>query len=372
MNYVNEQNMQEILDGIARKIGQGGTGSGLEDWQASHEYAENDIFVYSGQIYKSIVDFESDTTFSVIQILEEYELQGGETPIAYVKGTDIVVDDIVSYDSNYYKALYDFTCGEEFGLYAFEQYTPQELTEAQENEIIQHWNNVIGDKVGIKIPVEVQAVRQTLFEGFFNTVNSPLQLSDSIENYDQFELCFANGLEGQEASMFTYDTENIDYSKTYLFRIYNAQDTSYRYSVSSSFSDATHFRIDNIVVNGWSNCYLTKIVGIKYINPNTYSTEEQIVGKWIDGKPLYQITVNKEFTETVVDNVDYQIAFVNDSIDYAIITSIVINKVAYPIFSVANAFLRKSTGYLITKFQQTSINPVNSICITLQYTKTTD
>ena len=124
MNYVNEQNMREILDGIARKIGTGGTGSGLEDWQASHEYAEKDICVYEGQIYRAKVGFISDTTFSTTQILEEYTSTGEETIIPYEKDTEINTDDIVSYDNNTYKALYNFVCGEEFSLYALEEYVP--------------------------------------------------------------------------------------------------------------------------------------------------------------------------------------------------------------------------------------------------------
>lgn len=140
MNYVNEQNMQEILDGIARKIGQGGgSGAGLEDWQAEHEYIEKDICVYEGQIYRAKVGYTSDTTFSTIQILEEYEPVGGETIIPYEKDTEISIDDIVSYDNNTYKALYNFVCGEEFSLFALEEYVPKELTEVQEAEIINHF-----------------------------------------------------------------------------------------------------------------------------------------------------------------------------------------------------------------------------------------
>lgn len=141
MNYVNEQNMQEILDGIARKIGQGGgSGAGLEDWQPSTEYNDGDIFVYEGQIYKSYIDFTSSSTFSNTELLEEYELQGGETPIPFAEGTSISTDDIISYDTKYYKALTNFVCGAEFSLYTFNQYVPVELTAEEEQEIIDSFN----------------------------------------------------------------------------------------------------------------------------------------------------------------------------------------------------------------------------------------
>lgn len=43
---------------------------------------------------------------------------------------------------------------------------------------------------------------------------------------------------------------------------------------------------------GGSEAYLTKITGIKYIQPDSYSTEEKLIGTWIDGKPLYQKTMS--------------------------------------------------------------------------------
>lgn len=47
-------------------------------------------------------------------------------------------------------------------------------------------------------------------------------------------------------------------------------------------------------VNAWSanSCTLTRIIGIKYLSEteNTYSTDEQIVGTWIDGSTLYERT----------------------------------------------------------------------------------
>lgn len=158
MNYVNEQNMQEILNGIARKIGQGSTGAGLEDWQASHEYTYNDICVYEGQIYRAKVGFTSDTTFNTTQILEEYTPTGEETIIPYEKDTEINIDDIVSYDNNTYKALYNFVCGEEFSLYALQEYVPQELTTEDIKQIIDAYNPVFEEAKGIEYSTEERRI----------------------------------------------------------------------------------------------------------------------------------------------------------------------------------------------------------------------
>lgn len=62
MNYVNEQNMQEILNGIARKIGSGG-GLGIVDWQIDTEYTVGQIVLYNNILYKCNTQHTS-TTFS--------------------------------------------------------------------------------------------------------------------------------------------------------------------------------------------------------------------------------------------------------------------------------------------------------------------
>lgn len=159
MNYVNYENMQELFDGIARKIGQGGgSGAGLEDWQPSHEYIEKDICVYEGQIYRAKVGFTSDTTFSTTQILEEYTPVGGETIIPYEKDTVITTGDIVSYDGNDYEALYDFVCGEEFSLYALEEYVPIELTDDDIEEIVKSYNPVFEEAKGVEYSTEERRI----------------------------------------------------------------------------------------------------------------------------------------------------------------------------------------------------------------------
>lgn len=117
-----------------------GGGGKLEDWQPNRTYEANDIFVYDGQIYRALVGFTSGSAFAEIEILEDYTLQTGDTPILWAEGTEINTNDIVEYNSNYYKAKVDFTCGEEFTKVAFEEYVPLPLTETQITEIIRRFN----------------------------------------------------------------------------------------------------------------------------------------------------------------------------------------------------------------------------------------
>ena len=182
------------------------------------------------------------------------------------------------------------------------------LTQLEVNTSSSKVKKIVGISEGVQIPTGVQAARVTLWEGQYNTVNSPLQLSDSIENYDQFELTLSN--DGtSERGTFTYNVKDIDYSG-YEFRIYNAQDTTYRYSMSVGFVDSTNFRIDNLTVSGWPTAYLLRITGIKYIQPDSYSTEEKLIGTWIDGKPLYR----KVFTGTTPSSAGVNTNIFTDSL----------------------------------------------------------
>lgn len=61
------------------------------------------------------------------------------------------------------------------------------------------------------------------------------------------------------------------------------------YRLNNWNSTSVYFRRDNNP-SGW-NLTLRKIWGIKFISQqHEYGTEEQIVGKWIDGKPIYEKT----------------------------------------------------------------------------------
>ena len=59
--------------------------------------------------------------------------------------------------------------------------------------------------------------------------------------------------------------------------------------VSSALSDMTDVSFTNLQTND-----ILKYNGSVWINDDNlheYSTEEKVVGKWIDGKPIYEITI---------------------------------------------------------------------------------
>lgn len=175
---------------------------------------------------------------------------------------------------------------------------------------------IIGISEGVQIPTGVQAARVTLWEGFYNTVGGTITLSDSIENYNEFEVYASNSSSLGEKAMYVFSCKDINYTDTYQFRTYNSPNAgSNFYSFSLSFANATNLRVDSVDVssNSWAGAGLYRIVGIKYIQPDSYSTEEKLIGTWIDGKPLYR----KVFTGTTPSSlsVDTTLIDLNDSID---------------------------------------------------------
>lgn len=157
---------------------------------------------------------------------------------------------------------------------------------------------IIGISEGVQIPTGVQASRVTLFEGEYNTVNNSstvlpntLQISDSIEHYDCLEFTINGFKTTNENNYMTsiVDIKDITYNEA-SFRITASYYDHYS-SFLCTFTDSTHFAICHNDKNIWTDGKITKITGIKYIQPDSYSTEEKLIGTWIDGKPLYQITI---------------------------------------------------------------------------------
>ena len=115
-------------------------------------------------------------------------------------------------------------------------------------------------------------------------------------------------------------------------------------------------------------CIATKNI---YIDQRfNYSTSESVVGTWIDGKPLYQITFSGS---TGAVSTDVQIGTIPNvgqvvNMFGAITRS---NGRMDSIPSTANAIAVSTTGVVTT--YTTNNNQINRPCIiTIQYTKTTD
>lgn len=181
------------------------------------------------------------------------------------------------------------------------------------------------EKVGlINITDEVggglKYVKTTLFEnvdeGNLTVLNNgdTILLSDNILDYDEiyFEGCFyeATNATGKKLTHLAVtkvmkDTIALAKSKYGTGQYEGMFDVAHNFIVSGQtycFMYCLKVPTDNSFylafkyVNGWNgnSCTLTRIIGIKYLNEeeSTYSTDEQIVGKWIDGSTVYEKTFN--------------------------------------------------------------------------------
>lgn len=190
--------------------------------------------------------------------------------------------------------------------------------------------------------------------------SSEITLSDDYENYDVIismiepledyptQQKFDFMLKG-EKSLTGGMAENSSYITSY--RLNNWNGTSVFFNRDSNPS-------------GW-NVTLRKIWGIKFISQlPEYSTEEKVVGKWIDGKTIYQ----KTFTELSLslDFVEWKpIAYI-PNIDNIIC--------GFGIDNYKQLFNPMALGYADEYIYWNQSKPITNILntLTVQYTKTTD
>lgn len=106
------------------------------------------------------------------------------------------------------------------------------------------------------------------------------------------------------------------------------------------------------------------ILANKFDRSNLYSTDEKIVGRWIDGKPIYQkvfVSSNAFAIGTSWINTGWDVSFANVLVNTQIIDS------------VGQVFCGVNAGFISGNLGLQAFNTISNakICI-LQYTKTAD
>lgn len=103
-----------------------------------------------------------------------------------------------------------------------------------------------------------------------------------------------------------------------------------------------------------------------------YSTEEQVVGEWIDGKPVYQKTFSSNTTVTISSSGWTNYIAVSEPIEM-IVQASGIHRSENNIFKniLGEVNVRYDSGYIQLN-SMTKASTTSSSLITLQYTKTTD
>ena len=335
--------------------------SGLKTWGENTLYKTGDIVVYGNGIYQCITEHTSTSTFDTTNwtnLSVGYAKKTLYTSNAYnttsttittsesMLDKDFIIIKVaysedgtsVKMNKSYVLSpvvgeVHDFSYQESTTSYIaltgkiLDNTTLQfNFTEAQnitKFKIISIDSLSIGDKAGTTLYSDsVKAVRRTLFEGNAGSstttpVISTIQLSDSYRNYDVLGLYLEVIFNAESRLVYReIPTDQLDI-------LINKNDQNCHISLCLGYYNTKDYfdilgqtSTETVLSFSASLSSCKKVVGIKYINENKYSTEEQLVGTWIDGKPLYQKTV--EFitpSETSVQEYSYLPGIPFSSID---------------------------------------------------------
>ena len=219
------------------------------------------------------------------------------------------------------------------------------------------------------------------------TASSPMiQLSDSIEKYKSIRIEFIS-FDGKNnygviSTSTTYSVNHIKNNYTFsCIKAYSSSNPNFYSAQGYGFYDDTHLTLCWENYAGWEhNTSHIIVTGIRdkvsdaEKNFNKYSTTEEVVGTWIDGKPIYRKVVQGNITSkdqslfVVNENVKTMISIYGydspDGIYY------------FPFNYTQNGTTQKAIFYKkdtdTIEFRSNSYNSGEVFVVILEYTKTTD
>lgn len=112
-------------------------------------------------------------------------------------------------------------------------------------------------------------------------------------------------------------------------------------------------------------------------NRETYSTSEQVIGTWIDGKPIYRKVINSVLNGTYIES-GYRFTWINDGVNNIDTIKDVSGLIIYsdrtsPIGKDGNSSICYRNGQGIQIGAIEGMHPYNMQCsVWIEYTKTTD
>ena len=223
------------------------------------------------------------STTDIISILQGVSQKAGQGIKSWTANTQYTVGNLVIYNNNLYKCI-----------------TANSDATFDDSK----WQIIGGSSGGSSVNV----IMDTLWEGQAATSANDMILSTSCDNYDMLLIklyVYENGY-GSDCDTLVWmpnpETNNyrallsggsIPTSSTasvdYWVKLNREGETTI--SISSRTHGLSLPPTNNAI-------YIGRIQGIKFCHPNVYSTTEQRVGTWIDGKPLYQKTYTGVITST--------------------------------------------------------------------------
>ena len=221
------------------------------------------------------------------------------------------------------------------------------------------------------------------------TASSPMiKLSDSIEKYKSIRIEFISfdGKKNNKGSISTTITFSVNYIKNnYTFsciKAFSGDGSNYYSTQGYGFYDDTHLTLCWETYAGWEhNISHITVTGIRdkvsdaEKNFNKYSTTEEVIGTWIDGKPIYRKCFN--YTATTGEVIVADLSSLNiDTVCHM-----------YGNFKDGNALIESipfylHSAYTVTPFYKLAdkslrltaniANLTGTGVVIIEYTKTTD
>lgn len=235
---------------------------------------------------------------------------------------------------------------------------------------------------------QVNRLEKVLFEGTADTQDKTYGLNADMANYDEVQICAAmlanNGkyMIPSEIKLSVSEVLNSLSNGVQLDRVaYSGTASSVvGYAIRATFTKTSFTVTMKQAWETWSGTQpvIYKIIGIKYVNPNLYSTDEQMIGYWIDGKPLYQKTVSCGALPNATEKtIPHNIQNINEIVS---ISGVAIHTngstIPFPDITTGSTkrnvrcVVRNGTDILISS--ESDSGAFTKSYVTIKYTKTTD
>lgn len=291
-------------------------------WVSGTSYTAGKYVVYDSRIWECTVA-NSDTTFTEAH-WQEISPATGIVLEAWATSKSYKVNQFVEHNTHAYMCLASHTSGVfatdfdngNWRQVSFDEFAGATATTDGEMGIVpqpkkaDYKKFLCGDGTWKSISRGSNVINigtTTLWSGFIKTAGT-IDLTDSVENYDKIIV----KLKWDDDTSYTNDymlEPILDKGMSFCFVEPGGSAIT---SSTLAFSYEITFSVDTCTVK----CYtpskskswapgICEIEGIKFYNPNGYSTEEQEIGTWIDGKPLYQKTFAGRMPSTANKNSDF-------------------------------------------------------------------
>lgn len=310
-----------IIDGtVVWELVEEESGRGIDFYTAGESYNIDDIVIYSGNIYQCTTAHTATSTFDATKWAEisasgEADLPEWQANTSYTAGKYLV------HEGTVYKVTTNFTSGIEFDDTNLSAYIAPIMVGADDEDDgtaglvpVPTSNDIskflCGDGTWKSVGGSGLNVGQTvLWEGYTNTINTNYTLSDEYTNYDYLMFCvtYESGL-NQGTLKSSCIVEVGSYNNFELVFPCANEERLVKFDID--FTGNTWNIGIYTDTNTTNKAYMHKIIGFKLYNPNNYSTTEQEIGTWIDGKKLYQVTLTGNLPATV--DTDTVVASISD------------------------------------------------------------